>query len=213
MIKGIFNKFLNVIAICIISLILLEISLQIASPIVYYLNITTLNPQQFKGKHYTILTLGDSITVGHGSAPFYSYPRQLEHILEIFNPEMEFKVINRGIYGLNSSNLLRSLANDIKTYHPNLIVVMTGANNRWNYEDSNLPLILNEKVEKKFFSEIGIFRLLKKLKIYKLLKIGVVNATYKFHSGEVRLGHRKKSSLWLDDNYLSKMLFMTLQIS
>ena len=48
---------------------------------------------------HRVLALGACYTVGVGSRPHESYPRQLEGLLEERHPEQELSVVNGGIRG------------------------------------------------------------------------------------------------------------------
>lgn len=86
---------------------------------------------------FTIATFGDSVTAGQGTAPNYSYPRQLESLLNEANGG-GFRVVNHGVFALNSSRLADLLPQWLDETKPDLIVVMVGCNNGWNYRNSHL---------------------------------------------------------------------------
>lgn len=82
---------------------------------------------------YTILCVGDSFTAGIGvSVKGRDYPRQLEEMLNSARGKGKFRVVNKGIPGQNSSELLYSLKNTIAAYTPDIVVVMTGMNDNHN---------------------------------------------------------------------------------
>lgn len=112
-----------------------------ASSIVYRINVAGANPTRARGTDdgvFRIATFGDSVTAGQGTAPAYSYPRQLERMLRDANPGGRFEVINQGVYALNSSRLADLLPGWLERHQPDLIVVMPGCNNGWNYTNSHL---------------------------------------------------------------------------
>jgi lysophospholipase L1-like esterase len=89
---------------------------------------------------FTIATFGDSVTAGQGTAPAYSYPRQLDDLLNTANGG-GFRVVNHGVFALNSSRLADLLPQWLEETKPDLIVVMVGCNNGWNFRNSHLDEI------------------------------------------------------------------------
>ncbi|MCP4873029.1 MAG: hypothetical protein GY898_30415 [Proteobacteria bacterium] len=119
--------------------VVLELVLWGGSLVVYDRQVARHNPTtELKDGKFRIVTFGDSVTAGQGTAPRYSYPRQLESLLNEANPGDKFEVINNGVYALNSSRLGDLLPGWIEEFSPNLIVVMAGCNNAWNYRNSHL---------------------------------------------------------------------------
>ncbi|MFC1514922.1 SGNH/GDSL hydrolase family protein, partial [Candidatus Omnitrophota bacterium] len=123
-------------------LVVLEGSLRIGG----YLYTRYRNPETYakisepKKEEFTILCLGDSFTEGLGAGRDKSYPRQLERILRE-NAILNINVINEGRSASTSSMLLKRLPEDIDRHDPDIIIVMTGVNNHWNFEDSSYFLI------------------------------------------------------------------------
>ena len=88
---------------------LLEIGLRIISRI--YLRKTISNEKLLSGSKnscYTILCLGESFTFGTGATAGNDYPNQLKNLLNSRNKDKVFKIINHGIPGQNTSQLLNS---------------------------------------------------------------------------------------------------------
>ena len=121
-------------------LLLSELILFGVARIAYYQTVSKHNPQRSEkdGEVFRIVTFGDSVTAGQGTAPQYSYPRQLEKLLQENNPGGKFEVINNGVYALNSSRTADLLPGWLEEFDPDLIVVMAGCNNAWNYRNSHL---------------------------------------------------------------------------
>jgi len=114
---------------------------------------------------YRIMCLGESTTfLGGGN----SYPRQLERILNQRNSGIKFKVINKGVGGTTSTNIVAKLESNIKKYNPDIIIVMMGINDTENtvaYADihSNKTVLF-----------------LKSFRIYKLAKLLQLHIIHKF---------------------------------
>ncbi len=80
----------------------------------------------------TLLCVGDSHTYGASLPPEDSYPSQLEMLLERSFPERDFRVLNRGIPGVNSAYVANRLEQQILRHQPDMVLVWVGTNNRWN---------------------------------------------------------------------------------
>lgn len=154
---------------------------------------------QFSKDEFRILCLGDSFTVGMGTAPENSYPRQLEKILQK-NISKKISVINEGRFANTSSLLLKNLQEDINKYFPSIIIIMIGCNNSWNFEDSSYFLLYNSYVS---FPK-RLERLLSSFRIYKLLRIGWINFKHKTD------GNEKMAS---DNNPICKIKPESLELS
>ena len=82
---------------------------------------------------YTIICVGDSWTAGRADG---RYPQMLEERLNGLHLGRQFRVINLGQSGTNSSQALRTLATRVDKQHVDLVIVMTGNNDHWNLADS-----------------------------------------------------------------------------
>ncbi|MFA5230912.1 MAG: tetratricopeptide repeat protein [Candidatus Omnitrophota bacterium] len=74
---------------------------------------------------YKILCLGDSFTLGVGAGKDEDYPAQLGGMLKESGLR-KFAVINEGVGGQNSSELLYSLDKKLDKYKPDMVVLMMG---------------------------------------------------------------------------------------
>lgn len=89
---------------------------------------------------------------------------------------MRFKVFNLAIPGSNSSQHLKYLEDILKKYKkPDLVIVLTGANDSWNLADSNICRVISERKQKSNLINIKLKILASKLRIYKMLKIALLN--------------------------------------
>lgn len=137
------------------------------------------NKPSFKGlyntKDFSIICLGDSFTYGWGVSTDDSYPRQLERMLNQNNPRMHFKVFNLGVPGSNSSQQLLYLENTLGRYKEiDLAIILTGANDYWNFADSNIYKFMNHQKDTDL-TDIRLKIFLSNFRIYKMLKIISLN--------------------------------------
>ena len=87
----------------------------------------------------TVLCVGDSITQGVGAdARGRSYPAQLEKMLYARFPDKRIRVVNYGIGGTNSSQLLHRLPGLMLQFDPDILICLIGQNDGWNLIESGL---------------------------------------------------------------------------
>ncbi len=113
---------------------------------------------------YRIMCLGGSTTADGGE---YSYPSQLEKILNERNIGIQFKVINKGVEDADSTFILSQLKDNLDKYHPDAVITMMGENDggaTMAFEDSwkaRLNLIIT------------------RIRVYKLAKLLWLHMAYK----------------------------------
>jgi tetratricopeptide (TPR) repeat protein len=117
---------------------------------------------------YIILCLGDSFTYGIGAAVNESYPKQLEQLLNSNLKGKRFVVVNKGELGQNTTLLIDRLQENIDKIKPDLIVLMTGGANNWNYVGYN-------KYSRGKDSVVQLYNLLSRFRVYKLFKLLYLN--------------------------------------
>lgn len=181
---GIFGIFL--------SLVFLEIGLRIASR-VFLLSLEHRNKISIGQKDtYRILCLGESTTVlGLGEQ---SYPSQLQNILNQQSLGIKFRVINGGVIGVNTTDILRNLGNNLDIYKPNLVITMMGVNDEDGYVFGQGNVLVPKL--------ISWFR---GLKVYKLVRLLWVHSVAKVFSWEEkiyddRLYHPKNKDFLIKKN-------------
>ncbi|MFA5374015.1 MAG: tetratricopeptide repeat protein, partial [Candidatus Omnitrophota bacterium] len=76
-----------------------------------------------KGR-YTIMCVGESTTAVGGA---YSYPSQLQEILNQRRIGVRFSVINKGVPGIHTSEILNRFGSDLDAYHPDMVISMMGS--------------------------------------------------------------------------------------
>lgn len=145
--------------------LLLEISLRIFG--YYYLQ---KEKRSIEHDKFNILCIGDSFTYGWDVERHLTYPKQLEKMLNDKIRNMHFNVFNLGIPGSNSSQHFKYLNEIINRYgRPELVIILTGANDGWNAAESNIFCLKKGNV----FGKAVIF--LSDLRVYKALKLISIN--------------------------------------
>lgn len=124
---------------------------------------------------FNIICLGDSFTYGWGVETPYVYPRQLEKMLNNGGLGRRFRVFNLAVPGSNSSQHLKYLEEILGRYEkPDLIILLTGANDHWNLADSNIYRFINKEAGKSILN-MRFRMFISKLRVYKMLKIISLN--------------------------------------
>ncbi|MBU1043162.1 MAG: hypothetical protein KJ915_02035 [Candidatus Omnitrophica bacterium] len=162
----------------ILAFVLIELSLNIYSNFYKKQHSPRYESAQIDAKKFNIICLGDSFTYGVGAGFKNSYPAQLEEILKQKNEVRGFKVYNLGVPGQNSSQVLLKLKENLKFFKPDIVIVMIGCNDHYNFEDvkaENIYLLIKSKI---FLSQ---FRIL------KLLNISIENLKCKFRKNNSQL--------------------------
>lgn len=111
-----------------VLLVLLEVGLRIAASLV----------ERERGGargETTILCLGDSHTFGLHVPPSLSYPALLQR--ELDPSARAIGVVNYGVPGRNSAALLRQLPEYLQSVAPDLVLVLVGFNDSWNFDGAN----------------------------------------------------------------------------
>lgn len=106
-------------------------------------------------KTFTVLCLGDSFTYGIGAHADKSYPAQLEQII-INKEKIPVRVINEGICAGNTTQMLENIQKLLQVYHPNVVVMLFGMANSWNYYGYSRP--------DNFLYRIRTFKLISRIK-------------------------------------------------
>jgi tetratricopeptide (TPR) repeat protein len=101
----------------------LELLLSIVGFVVVELQNVSNKVQLRDAQAYRILCLGDSTT-------YRQYPLALQKLLSQRFPATSFSVIDKGMPGSDSNYIVSIFEDSICTYHPQLVIVMTGNNDR-----------------------------------------------------------------------------------
>lgn len=157
-------------------LLLLECGLRLGGYIYLHKLISEGRKNSINNTPNTILTIGDSYTVGGNGKWEDNYPSQLQKLLSKNHPQ-QYTVINGGICEANSAQTLSYLSNLIKNYSIDTVILLVGSANRFNpigYQQNKIEGILSH------------------LRLYKIVKIFVVNLRAKLFSKEAKKNARKQ---------------------
>ncbi|MEA2979126.1 MAG: acyl-CoA thioesterase, partial [Alphaproteobacteria bacterium] len=81
------------------------------------------------GQPLTIVAIGSSSTAGAGaSSPAMSYPSRLEAELKTLFPRADITVVNRGVNGEESRDMLTRFDRDVIAQNPDLVLWQVGSN-------------------------------------------------------------------------------------
>ncbi|MBN2368573.1 hypothetical protein JXC34_06135 [Candidatus Woesearchaeota archaeon] len=143
----------------VLALLAIEILLRIAGGL--YLR-SHFSQEQVNGGH-TILALGESSTAGLWVAKGESYPEQLQEKLNEKVPGKNISVIVPLHLGQNTGQMSNRLAQYIRMYDPELIIIMAGYNNEWSLAESHIDRYLScpENIRARilvFLDSLRIFR-------------------------------------------------------
>lgn len=162
-IRNIYQNLLLIAGSILVVLILLELGLRIGGSIFILLQDYKNSDGLKDSQTYKILCLGESSTALGGK---YSYPNQLEKILNEKKLNVKFKIINKGIPGVTSSYILSKLDGYLIQHKPDMVVVMMGIN---DFADDREEFRESFDVKlKDFFSDMRVY------KLFKLLKLSIV---------------------------------------
>jgi len=152
------------------AIILAEASLRLAGYIYKSYRIDAKKVSAREGKDtIKILCLGDSFTFGVGAPKGFSYPEQLQKMLDNYSAG-KYIVYNEGIVGQNSSCVLKDLENNVYKYMPDIVIVLIGCNNSSNFVDSNY-FLFKDKSLKTYLCRIDAF--LSRMRSYKLFRSAI----------------------------------------
>jgi len=146
--KALFKQTSTALIWILITLIALEVLLQIGAVVVKE-NTWRAKTHWLTG-NIRILALGDSNTYGLYLPPESSYPSQLEQQWNAQHPELSVEVINLGYPGTNSFRLLANMPEILDTFKPDLVLLMIGFNDFWTPTETltgNYQLSWIEKIQ------------------------------------------------------------------
>ena len=87
------------------------------------------------GKNATLVCFGDSITEGSGAGCYVSL---MQNFLTAGYPERNIRVVNAGVGGNRTPDLLARLDADVIALKPNAVLIMIGVNDvGWGFDEFN----------------------------------------------------------------------------
>lgn len=92
----------------------------------------------------SIVCVGDSHTFGVGTTALYSYPKQLETLLNANNQEVKFSVVNLGIPGSSTKQQVEELKAYLKNNRVDYVFLLTGRNNQEEVRMFNNSTVLGK---------------------------------------------------------------------
>ena len=175
----------------VVFLIILEAVLQISGAAYLRLKYTIKNPEALKDDSLRVMFIGDSWTQGADAAPGPGYVILATQELNHLYPAKGIQVYNFALGSTNSSQAIHQFLDNYRKIKPDILVVLTGANNGWNTQDiitarkriRNGIISYNER-ENASFTEQSV-NFFKKLKIAKLYNLISYNIFYK--SQEIKI--------------------------
>lgn len=133
-------------------LFLLEVSLQIAGFLLSYTQERRNMQRLPETKTYRIVCIGESTTACGGAD---SYPSQLEDILNRKKLGISFDIVNKGIFGGFSNDILAQIERNIDDYKPSMVIAMMGINDSNEYMFKHL----NRSAGKLWLNRFKTYRL------------------------------------------------------
>ena len=151
--KNVFRRFILILAGLLLAVILLEAGLRIGGFIFLALQEHE-NRKVLRHKNTCrIVCFGESTTALGGR---YSYPSQLEDILNQRDIGISFSVINKGVPAGDTTGVLSMLEDTLDEYRPDIVITMIGVNDGDN-------IVMQE------YNHNVLMRL-RSFRIYKLIK-------------------------------------------
>jgi len=172
-ISSFMGYFLLIFIVPVFLFLFLETCLQVSSFIYTNIKKQYNTPRIFhKEKQTRILCLGESTTaLGLGD----SYPATLQRLLHEKYPTQDIVVINEGVSGTDTQQILTSLPRKLKLYRPQIVITMMGINDSWNlyaHKELNGSILVA--------SLNYILKILpKKSRVYKLFFLTKINFLWK----------------------------------
>jgi hypothetical protein len=131
--RGALRRVGQVALLALLSLLLLEVVLQVASLVVPSRGGAERAPED--GRR-TVLCVGDSFTYGLGASSHEAgaYPAQLQRQLDDAAPST-WRVVNAGFPGRNSRGVLERIDAQLERVRPAFVCILVGLNDRWSHPE------------------------------------------------------------------------------
>jgi tetratricopeptide (TPR) repeat protein len=162
---GITAKILTIIFGLLLCLLLLELGLRVAGSVFLSLQERRNRIAIQQKEPYRVMCLGESTTAIGG---VYSYPSQLQEILNKRGIGVKFSVINGGVPRINTSDILDRLEYNLDMYRPDMVITMMGNNDR----GSNMFYQAGSGLKAaNFFGSFSVYKLTRILWMHLLAKL------------------------------------------
>ena len=152
-----------------LCLVLLEIGLRLGGFIILSFREQKNLIARKENGTYRIMCLGGSTTANGGE---FSYPSQLEKILNKRKAGIRFKVINKGVGSADSAFILSKFNENLDKYNPDMVITMMGINDGSNTVPFEVMLIVKAKL---FISGLRIYKLVNHLWLHIANIVELVN--------------------------------------
>ena len=166
------------------TLVALEIGLRLVGWATLTLRARQADTGAQQGAALRMLHLGESTTFGLGVRPDEAYPAVVAEILTARFPAQHFVSINRGVPGLVTSAMERTIGEKLAAVRPNLVTIMAGAND-FNEELNGLRSAAT------VIPAEGLRRVVQNLRVYKFvwLALQLTRPDVRLEQGEVVYYH------------------------
>jgi tetratricopeptide (TPR) repeat protein len=124
------RNILLIIVSVIVTLVILEGVLRLAGAVFLWKQEHSHPAVTLHEGEYRILCIGESTTALGGD---FSYPQQLQDILNNVHGPYHFVVINKGVPSIDTDVIVQSLPGYLEQYHPQMVVAMMGINDHAFY--------------------------------------------------------------------------------
>ncbi len=151
------QKVLLIIFGLLLAAFILEVVLRLGGAVLLFHQEQASGVSENRERNFVIMCLGESTTAGGRDA----YPAQLEEILNSGKEGKRFSVVNRGVAGTITTEILDRLEDNLDTYRPDMVIAMMGVN-----DGPNTPAYCDERpVALEWF-----FRNMRTFKLARLLR-------------------------------------------
>lgn len=146
------------------------------------------------GGDVTILCIGESTTAGLWVKPEESYPLQLQSLLRKHFETDRIRAVLPPHVGQNSSQQSNRIEEYLDRYSPSLVVLMSGSNNEWAYNESNVLKFIPPEADGRWALRAEI--LFDSFRVYRVarhLYFKMSSGLERFSDKDVIFGHPSRS--------------------
>ena len=147
----------------VLCIIILEIALRAVGSV--YSHLSEMDTAASTDTRITILAIGDSVTFGIGAPIGFSYPAQLQSIIQKEGSDKQYTVVNRGRPGQNTAQILPRVEGWLRQFQPSVVTILLGAQNQVNYFGFHEFLKGTDESEKSFF--LKTYDFLDRIRVYR----------------------------------------------